>query len=248
MTASKGTPPNQDTNQQTRKRWTPVLFLVGVLVTWFSSILIVSLVQNWSLTILPVKVFLVGVIPAGLIVGIALILAPWHHISAVRRVQKTITAPITWMVIALEAVQILNWALVSFMLLYVIPVVGWKVMELLGWAPVVPEKAYTYAFLVLASVVFTHWGGTITFKTTSKKRREKFPNLFGLLHSKSIRVLIYGLMATAYVAANLEKFSGLTITNAEWWSKYKDVLVEVLLTYAAIDAVLVAWKERNEKE
>ncbi|HYF78498.1 MAG TPA: hypothetical protein VD973_15275 [Symbiobacteriaceae bacterium] len=231
-----------------RTIWRKVLaLLLGLFVLWFMLTVLVAVFRN--LTTVPwFFTLLIGLIaPGGLMVGIALVLSPWNDIPIVRRVSEAVTAPIPWVIRRLEAVQILNWAVALFMLFYVIPIIGWRALELIGWAPVVSEKAYTYFSLVLASIVFTHWGGAITSKTTSKHRREQFPEVLALLRPKNIRVVVYGLMALAYVAANLEKFSGFWITNAAIWSNYKDVLVEVLLSYTAIDSVLGAWKERKEQ-
>jgi hypothetical protein len=54
-------------------------------------------------------------------------------------------------------------------------------------------------------------------------------------------------MAAAYIFANFERFTGLTLITWSGWIVYKDVLVEVLLTYVAVDSVIVAWRDHKER-
>ena len=177
-------------------------------------------------------------------VSVALLLLPLARIKPVRFIIRFAL----WVV---ETIEIFTRTYVSvyvpIFVLIALPSALWGVSQRLGWIPAGTEQGILYVLLVVWSVVFTYGGRSKVKIYFVVADRERYSTLFALLEPRMVRVYVYAIMAVTYILANVEKSSNITLPPLPFWTTYKEVLVEVLLTYVAIDSVLDEWRESKEK-
>lgn len=170
-----------------------------------------------------------------------------------RRVFRTIIQVALWPLKAMVAVgysyTFIAIPILSLAILVFLPLLVWSLLHTAGFLLPATEQASLYLILVATSIGFVQWGGKVAYFLIVRwlHHQQDFSRLYLLLRPPLVRVYTYLVMAGTYILANVEKFAGLTITTATWWVSYKDVLVEVLLTYVAIDSVIVAWRDYRGK-
>ena len=215
------------------------IFLVGILflicsirwneLSWFASGLFVLL----SIVILGMSIIL--------------IFYPFRNNRFPKFIIKIVWLPL----IAIEKAGYYSiFFVVFFLILYYfmyIPALMWAILTDLGVLPGINVKLVSYVISTLTVIVFTHWGYGIAKFFLEIVDEYDFSSLYSMLQSSLVRVYTYGLMSVVYIFANIEKFAGSTFSRADWWVTSKDVIVEVFLTYVAVDSVLVAWKDHKDK-
>jgi hypothetical protein len=135
--------------------------------------------------------------------------------------------------------------ILTFLATFAVPLLVWSALQRIGLITPVAREASLYTCLVVALLAFTYLGDRMARFVVLKwlQLKADYSKLFELLSPVLVRVYVYVAMATLYIAANIERFSEKTITTFSWWASYKEVLVEVLLTYVALDAAFITWKE-----
>lgn len=102
-----------------------------------------------------------------------------------------------------------------------------------------------YISLTSAALVFTFIGQKAVRPIVGKESKEN-SWVFFITQPSFIRFALYCATALIYFWANFETFSHLDIIPWDWWKTLKEVIVQVLLTYVAIDGVFVTWRDRKD--
>jgi hypothetical protein len=126
---------------------------------------------------------------------------------------------------------------------YVIPN---GLIEAFGIFPQVANEAKIYVILVVEFLLAVHRGGRVMDRVTRmwplRARDADYTVPLSWLHPSAMRFYMYLAAALGYGLANFEEFAGLIVISAAYWLTYKEVIVEVLLTFVGIDAVSFAWR------
>lgn len=226
-----------------------VVAMLGLVSLSVSLVYLRMLVRSWATS------GWVGLALEGLVwlcivgVSIAMILYPIRHIKVVNPIIQFAVWPLKLAAIAGYYYTFIAAPVITLGLVMFTPIFVWSALQVLGVVPQVAERASLYLALVATSLVFAYWGDRLTAFVILRwlQRKEDYSKLFAALRPQLVRLYIYAMMAMAYLAANVEKFSGATFTSAHWWVAYKDVLVEVLLTFVAIDSVMDIRRELKRR-
>ncbi len=203
---------------------------------------VVYLVQNWSrFTWLESVLNLVMAITV--VIGFLLTILkffedrPWA--ARARAILKLPIAGMLW----LFALLVPYLVLIGFL---TVILVAWWLLLSNQILPPFNENASQFVVLALTALAFTQLGERacrLVIRWTGAPWR--FDWLFHLLQPSIARVYIYALLALAYAAAKLEGFSEMALIHWSWWQGFKEVVVEMLLTYVAFDAAFTAWRDHR---
>ena len=244
-------PPAGDENSDyaSRERWAAIILVLGGLILLVVLTLLVrGLVSRWQVSDWP-SLCLEGIVLLCILgISIAMILYPLRHIGVFNLIIRVALWPLRVTVVVGHYYMLAAAPFIALVLIVAIPVLVWFVLHTIGLIPLL--EGASYITLTVSSVAFTLWGENITRFITPKylRRKKDFSKLFSLMRPNLLRAYTYGIMALAYILANIEKFSNATLLRAPWWTTYKEVLVEILLTYVAVDSVLVAWRDHQESK
>lgn len=236
----------KDSGQVSRERWaTAVLFIGGIvfLVVWV--FLICDLISRWQ-TSDWLNLLVQGIVALCMIgVSVAMILHPLRRVKPINSIIRIAAWPLTLVAILGHYYTFIAVPFLTLGLVFAVPWLIWSALYTIGLIPRVLEAASMYVILCVSPIAFTIRGEHITRFIILKwlRSRGDFSKLFLLMKPNLVRVYTYGAMAVAYIVANIEKLSRETLFHAQWWVTYKDILVEMLLTYVAVDSVLVAWQD-----
>ncbi|HYP38837.1 MAG TPA: hypothetical protein VEX13_00615 [Chloroflexia bacterium] len=159
----------------------------------------------------------------------------------------------------------------SIFSVFVIPILVWYlILRFSSISEDSPQaKMLLYLILVADVLLFTYSVRWVAKKvlgrrfTLTKEIQVKFDKwsisignydkLLNLLDPKLVSLYIYAILALTYMIFNIERFAGLTLFSSNKqdlisvWQVYRDVVLEVLLTYVAIDAALDKWLDWRSK-
>lgn len=181
-----------------------------------------------------------------LITGLLLLMAPVSNLPGIRYFYNSLSFLFGLLALIIDYSNLLFVPLFTFLMITFLPVITIKTLETIDLIPLMAVKGMLYLSLVLATVVFVYWGNRLTLKfinlvISSKKQQHFLRNkLACALQPRVVRMYAYGIMALAYITANIESFSQVIIIPWDAWATYKDVLVEVLLTFVIIDSSIVS--------
>jgi len=216
--------------------------LGGAIITLLLTIYLRFHLDNWIFKTddyIPV-IFIAVLIP----LGIAIILKPLSK-------NRIIDATILILFFPLYIIVRLGYysvPLITFLFLFIAPYFIWAILIQIGIVPPISSGVLLYVNLIFTSILFTYRGKKITQFIIEKIYKYKYDNskLFTYLNPNSVRFYTFGFLLIVYIISNIENFSCKNIFQSEFWITYKSVIVEVLLTYVAIDRVLSAWKDHKE--
>jgi hypothetical protein len=228
-----------------RERLSVVVLVAGGLISLLISLLLLrDVALSWEEMSWLDRLMASPLVLSFFGVSIAMLLSPLRRVKVFGFIIKLALWP-------LEITGILYhyyvFATVPILVLILVPLVAWSAFRAVGWIPVGAEQTLMYSLLIGWAFVFTAWGRRITELVLVKGMREDYSRLLSLLEPSLVRVYIYAIMAVTYIFANVEKFLNTTLTSFQFWATYKEVLVEVLLTYVAVDSLMVAWREHKDK-
>lgn len=113
-----------------------------------------------------------------------------------------------------------------------------------------PDKMILYIVLTVTTNIFALYGNKLIkvfLKLTQSKDLKLEERLLPLFRVQYIRGYMYMLFCLSYISANIEKFAGLTLIDWSVWVIYKDILIEVFLTFVAVDTTIYLWKDNLNK-
>lgn len=128
----------------------------------------------------------------------------------------------------------------------------WYVLQFVGVPDRLPSRLIVYVGLVIGTLIFRYGGSRFMGLLLREWRAVQEYNelwvgrisrqldhdkLLKLISPKMVRRYIFVLMGIAYILVNIESFGNVLLIPYAWWSPYKDVLVEVLLTLVTIDSI-----------
>jgi hypothetical protein len=230
-------------SEQRSPLWHSILFsIVGCLLALVAIGAIHSIISHGPL--LPRNVIAIGLISVFSLPAISLILYPFRDLGKARFLRKLSVIPIVMFSFILRNVFAAPAIAVASVIL--IPMYAWSL--LVSDQLVVPpmDRVVLYLVLVLSSFLLSNFTdqivrlGLVTWRSTVGSGYSESGQL---ARASTIRVFTYGLMLLAYVMANIERFGHVSLVHWEFWLDYKSVLLEVLLTYVALDSLKVAWQD-----
>jgi hypothetical protein len=184
--------------------------------------------------------------------GGTLVLYPFRRFKVIQALQGVLVLPL---VVALRMSYYYQFGtaiLLALAITIFIPLTMWRVLQNVGAVPILNQEALLYAILVADFLLLARYGdkivaGVIRVLNVPTRRFFDHRPLLRLLRPAATRLYLYAVTAAAYIVANLETFGSVSLISAGWWVAYKAVLLEVLLTYVAIDAVAAAWRDLGSK-
>ncbi|TAK35882.1 MAG: hypothetical protein EPO21_04700 [Chloroflexota bacterium] len=238
---------NKDAHATPREQRSQLLWSgIGLLLLLFSLWFINGLLGRWK----PYGLFtlvIAGTVPVMLaLLGIVLVLLPLRQNSAVGTIIRAVMWPVGFLHLLIHVTAGLTAPVLTFWFVAAIPLGIWSALRQSGLAMQVSADGIGYVILVMASVAFTYWGDRLTSFTFWLSDSRRYPWVLPRLRCNFIRVYIYGMMVTAYLLANLEDFSQVALVPFDWWLGYKQVLLQVLVTYAAIERLIAAWQSTKD--
>jgi hypothetical protein len=139
--------------------------------------------------------------------------------------------------------------LITLTCIFGISLLIWVAFQDWGLVPVVAAKAVLYLASVITSLIFTYRGERIVKRLLRWYNKEwDYTGALWFLHPNRIRLYVYGVMAVAYVLGNMETFSGQVIIPFAWWTNYRDIMIETLITTVTFDALFMLWREQKKGE
>ena len=141
---------------------------------------------------------------------------------------------------------LIAWGVLAFLVIVIS--ITWALLLYFLSQPVLSSTASWYLIGTLAILVYSFFaqGATQRILCWVIGPPLKLPWLTYLLRPSLMRVYVYALLALAYLLSTLENFSGVGMTRVMWWEQFRPVIVEILLTYVAIDGAFVAWRDHRE--
>jgi hypothetical protein len=225
-----------------------VIVIAGGLITAGSFLLVRNTLLHWKNSDLFYRYFAVFAYALGVCVGITLILFPVSKNKIVGIFLQVIWFPFVLLVRISRLYNIIAFPYIAFSGIVTFLLIFLGIFSSLHILPKISDKASLYFTFSFTFLLFTFWGRDITrFLINLLKVDVDKDRLYSLLQPAKVRIFVYGLMAVSYILANLEKFAAITIIPLAGWSVYKDVIVEILLTYVAIDSLIETWKDLKEK-
>lgn len=134
----------------------------------------------------------------------------------------------------------------AVMVSVLLPTLLLQVIHTLGPNLNLTQKLQAYLAYSMAAIILGYWSktlGRLGVKWLAHKPDKPLPESESkvrllLAEPHVVRTALYFVMAIAYILSNVERFAGLTLFPWPWWAVYKDVLLEVLVTFVTIDAVV----------
>ena len=231
------------------------ILVLGLLALLVSALYLIGTFQAWATkNLLAIPVTFTGFVIL-FSIGVTFVLLPFSDLRLVSGIVHMFEK-VLWALQQVAAYQLVLASVALTLLLFgLAPLVLADSLSIARIIPTVATQGLTYAALLVAFLGVTFFGTTISryiqrlpagSKTRpTADRSELPPGALAIAEPPSIRAMIYGLMALAYFVANLEGFGRLTLIRSETWSAYKAVLLEVLLSYVAIDEARAAWAHRR---
>lgn len=238
-----------DPQNDARMRWLAIFMVVfGVAFLAISILMLKSLLANQAVSLLE-KLVLGTVWTSIAGVSIAAVLYPLREVRPFNLLIQISLFPMMAIAIVGNYYNFIAAPILALLSVLMIPLFAWSVLDSLQITQSLSDRGSMYFIASLASFAFANWGGKYTRFVIHGWLRQKrtYSKLFLLLRPSLLRFYTYGAMAAAYIFANFERFTGLTLITWSGWIVYKDVLVEVLLTYVAVDSVIVAWRDHKER-
>lgn len=222
-------------------------FLVGCFLVLVSFQLLASIFRNWhweSILITSIYILMLAVI---IIIGSILILMPFRKWVLVKKALNILIMPLAGFVklgnyyLGLAAIY---FELVTMGAIGLIVFGGFRKIQPFH---ALNDRVGYYLVLTVTILVFNFWGQKITGLIIGKgKNQEDFSWIIHRMQPSIIRFVIYSIAAVLYLIANIELFSGVMIFAWPEWMIFKEVIVQVFLTYIAVDGALVAWRDHKE--
>jgi hypothetical protein len=241
---------SQPTQQQKHDYTQRIAVALGGLVIFTLSIwFIQGIIARWQTTSLwsSIPTLVMGLCYTS--TSIAMLLAPFYHVSPVKRIALLLLWPLERFVQLGYYFMFVAAPIITLFMVFGIAALSWAALQYVGILPPIAAKAFLYLILGITALSFTYGGDKLValFLRMYDKQWD-FSRLLRLLRPNRVRVYVYGVLAISYVIANIERFSGFSLVPIAFWHDYKDVLVEVLLTIGVFDAVLTIWRERHKDE
>jgi hypothetical protein len=232
-----------------RERWvTFAVVVAGLVLMPLWVLLLRSAVQRWDSSTWFTASVEVATAASALCVCVALALYPLRGLKVVHALTGLLLLPLTILATLGRYYTFVAAPFLAFSFLLAIPSLVWAILRRAGLIASSWDAASLYAMLSFSTVAFTIWGQRMTRFVIQDwlRRREDFSRLFLLMRPSLVRVYTYAILAIGYVLANVENLTGLELVPVDLWPAQKQILMEVLLTYVALDSLLVAWRDHRQ--
>jgi hypothetical protein len=179
----------------------------------------------------------------------ALVIAPLRHYPIIKAIMRMSLLPLEGAIWLTYYCMAVIAPLLTLLFIFGLSLLIWVAFQDWGIVPMLAAKAVYYLALVVTSLAFMYCGDRIVKRILQWYNHEwDYAQPLQFLHPNRVRIYVYGVMAVAYVIANMEKFSSQILIPLSLWGNYRDILVEVLLTIVALDALFTLWQEQRRAE
>ncbi len=114
--------------------------------------------------------------------------------------------------------------------------------------PITYQASLYMVFLITVFLdVYVGWRITAFFLMLVNKQWDYRP-LLRHLKPSAMRGYLLGILGVAYIVSTIERFGHISLVQMPAWVVYKDVLVEVLISFAGIEAGIEAWRNRDKED
>jgi hypothetical protein len=226
-----------------------ISFVVGCLLVFVSFQLLASIFRNWewsSVLITSIYIILLAVI---FILGSILILLPFRKWGWVTSVIRVLIMPLAGFLklgnyyLGLAAIYF------ELIMLVAIGLIVFGGLRSLQPLHVLNDRVGYYLVFTLTILIFSFQGQKFTKVLIGKGKKQgdlDFAWIINLTQPTILRFVVYSIAAFLYIIANVEAFSGQEYLPWMWWKALKEIIVQVFLTYVAIDGAIVAWRDHKE--
>lgn len=239
------------TFKQIKIPWLKIFFFFfGILIIVATAIYMQEIVQGWNSSIWYENISSVVVLTFLLSLGVAFLLFPFSHVETIKNIIKVALLPTAGIIKIGYIYTFIFIPYISLAILILIPLAIWFALKSLNVIPfiaLIDDRAPLYVVLIAALTIFTFRGRQIAEQMLGwSQPKVDYSRLYSLLKPSLVRVYVYFLMVALYTISNLEDFSTIQVITSSWWITLKKVIVEVLLTYVALDSLLVAWQDHKD--
>jgi hypothetical protein len=142
----------------------------------------------------------------------------------------------SWLAFGVLLPFLLTFLVVDLALATVVPIgLPLAVVFLIYHSSLGLTKVTMYFGLVLGAIISTLVAGKVHGLVWKLFTRGELPPWNSLLHPKRVKATIYAIYTMAFIVSTYENMSGKAFTDASWWTAYKEVMLNVFVTYAALD-------------
>ncbi len=221
------------------------LFLIGLTLFMACAIVLVSLILRWkTFHLYDVLIAYFGICFLGL--SIALMVLPLQETVAGKKIIYFALYPARWL---LKMKRFYNSIAIPYFTVLIIIVISAIVFQSIQSLINIPPKiqlSIWYTALTIDCLVLTYASrGLAEFLIRVFRASEDYSKIYDALKPSSMRFILYFCMAGMYLIVDFVYFS-----KSGYLSNgligFRKLLVEVLLTYVAIDSALKAWRERGD--
>lgn len=130
----------------------------------------------------------------------------------------------------------------AFLFTLTMPFIVWVIVLYIWQDLQILSSVVFYTVFTVFLVLFVYLGrfmsvGLLKFQLIG--RQEDYPAVaYRLLQREKLRLLAYIVLAVLYVWFNIENFAGLVFIQWSIWLIYREVILEVLLTFSILDYIL----------
>jgi len=150
-----------------------------------------------------------------------------------------------WLLVACNMVTV---PILAFVFVFILPAVFWPVARLAPFLRTIGQQAYLYLTYVLLAFIVTQKAHKLVARVEKFFGAQyMFPELptfsfIERLKPRYVRLYIYAITAGAYCISTVERLAGQVLFASPWWQASRELALEVLLTYVAVDAIAEAYK------
>jgi len=220
-----------------------LMVVSGLAAGSFSILSARSIILRGTLTLNDVVLLIMLISLA--VFTVSMVLYPLRNTPAFALIIKVAVSPLFLVGLVFGYFRFVFGPAFALISVLVLPVVVWSGALRLGLVPQAYSTVALYLVAVAFSFSFANYGDRFFTYALRFWQLDKFkyPHPIRLLKPSLLRLYLYTVMAAAYLTATVENLAGVQLIACPSWAAYKTVVLEVLLTYVAIDSVLVAWRD-----